>query len=73
MPRVGAHAQPHDDWLTRFAAQFELAMKLPTEAALVAIELIRADLREKIREIDSGERQRALSAMLSSPDTATEA
>lgn len=42
-----------DDWLVRICAQFELAMKLETNAALEAITLIRNELAEMIRQADS--------------------
>lgn len=44
---------PKDDWLVRICAQFELAMKLETDAALEAITLIRSELAEMIRQTDS--------------------
>lgn len=40
-----------DEWLTRMAAQFELAMKLPAESALEALNVMRNELAEEIRII----------------------
>lgn len=39
------------NWLVRFTAQFELAMKLSKDSALEALEIIKADLRKQIDEL----------------------